>query len=202
MWIRDVNNYVAESKDGTLKQKGAYWFPRKFPEDIANAQPPAWHKDFSNIVSTMAAVEHMVNGVDIERFIYSHDNPFHFMCRAKVDRSSKLMIGDKEVQRITRYYVAVNGGDMKKVSPPTGTPGEYKRKNGISDYEWATVLQEIGPGVHDARIHTKNKSKYETREMSIEAGQKVADCSVAADFDFQNVNYEWYVQQAKKLVIG
>lgn len=202
MWIRDVNNYIAEGIDGALKQKGAYWFPRKFPEDIANAQPPAWHKDFSNIVSTMAAVEHMVNGVDIERFIYSHDNPFHFMCRAKVDRSSKLMIGDKEVQRITRYYVAVNGGDMKKVSPPTGTPGEYKRKNGISDYEWATVLQAIGPGVWDARIHTKNKSKYETREMSIEAGQKVADCSVASDFDFQNVNYEWYVQQAKKLVIG
>jgi hypothetical protein len=202
MWIRDVNNYVAQSLDGKLKTKGAYWFPVKFPDDIAHAQPPAWHKDFSNIVSTMAAVEHMVNGVDIERFIYSQGDPFLFMCRAKCDRSSKLMIGDQEVQRICRYYVALNGGDMKKVSPPVGTPGEYKRKNGISDFEWHTVLQEIGPGVHDLRIHTKNKSKYETREMSIESGFKVADCSVASDFDFQNVNYEWYVQQARKLVIG
>lgn len=201
MWIRDVNNYVAESLDGSLKTKGAYWFPRKFPDDISNAQPPAWHKDFSNIVSTMAAVEHMVHGTDIERFIYSHDNPFHFMCRAKCDRSSKLMIGDQEVQRIIRYYVAHNGGDLKKVSPPVGTPGEYKRKNGISDFEWHTVLQEIGPGVWDARIHTKNKSRYETREMSIESGFKVADCSVASAFDFANVNYEWYINAAKKLVI-
>lgn len=202
MWIRDVNNYVARSLDGKLKTKGAYWFPVKFPDDISNAQPPAWHKDFSNIVSTMAAVEHMVNGVDIERFIYSCADPFLFMCRAKCDRSSKLMIGDQEVQRIIRYYVAHNGGDLKKVSPPVGTPGEYKRKNGISDFEWHTVLQEIGPGVWDNRIHTKNKSKYETREMSIESGFKVADCSVASDFDFANVNFEWYVQQARKLVIG
>lgn len=202
MWIRDVNNYVAESKDGSLKTKGAYWFPRKFPEDIANAQPPAWHKDFSNIVSTMAAVEHMVNGTDLERFIYGCSDPFLFMCRAKVDRSSKLMIGDQEVQRICRYYVAHNGGEMKKVSPPVGTPGEFKRKNGISDYEWHTVMQEIGPGRWDERVHTKNKSKYETREMSIESGFKVADCSVASDFDFENVNYDWYVEKARKLVIA
>jgi len=29
----------------------------------------------------------------------------------------------------------------------------------------------------------------------------VADCSVAADFDFSNVDYAWYVDQARRLVI-
>ena len=107
------------------------------------------------------------------------------------------MIGDKEVQRITRYYVAHSGGHMKKISPPTGTPGDYKRRSGISDYEW----EQRTPGVWDERFHTKNKSRYETREMSIESGYTVAECNRAADFDFGNVNYDWYIEAARKLVI-
>jgi hypothetical protein len=110
MWIRDVNNYIAEPVGASvteLKQKGAYWYPRNFPDDISNAQPPAWHKDYSAQIVIMAAVAHMVEGVDIEEYIYAHRDPFDFMCRAKVDRSCKLFIGEQEVQRITRYYLAV-----------------------------------------------------------------------------------------------
>jgi hypothetical protein len=199
MWIRDVNNYVAEGVDGKLKMKGAYWFPRKFPDDISNSSPPAWHKDYSAQVVVHAAVEHMVTGCDVERFIYSHQDPFDFMLRAKVDRASSLWIGDQEQQRITRYYIATNGGPMKKVSPPTGTPGTFKRRSGISDGEWARRPE---PDQWDPEFHTKNKSKYETREMAIEAGHLVAQCNVAADFDFGRVNYEWYCEKAKKLVIA
>lgn len=197
MWIRDVNNYVAEDTAGKLKQKGAYWFPRKFPEDISNSSPPAWHKDYSAQVVIKAAVASMVEGVDVERFVYSHQDPFDFMCRAKVDRSSELWIGDQKQQRICRYYLAVVGGAMKKVSPPTGPMGTYKRRSGISDGEWARA-----PAEWDPRWHTKNKSKYETREMSIESGFLVAECNVASRFDFSNVNYDWYIAAAKKLVIA
>lgn len=203
MWIRDVNNYIAETTAGKLKQKGAYWFPNKFPEDISNSSPPAWHKDFSAVVSTKAAVAHMTTGADIERFVYGHADPFDFMCRAKVDRSSKLMIGETEVQRITRYYVAQRGGHMRKISPPVkgARVGEFKRRNGIGDYEYDTVAATLAPGTWDERIHTKNKSRYETREMSIESGFMVVECNVATHFDFQNVNYDWYVEGARKLII-
>lgn len=201
MWIRDVNNYIAESTDGKLKQKGAYWFPRKFPDDITNASPPAWHKDFSGQVSIMAAVEHMTNGVDIERFVYGHSDPFDFMCRVKVDRSSHLFIGDREVQRTTRYFMSTSGEPMKKVSPPKGPAGEYKRKNGITDLLYHNVRQEIGPGVWDERIHTKNKSCYETRETSIQSGFNVAECNHVEQFDFERLDYSWYINEAKKLVI-
>lgn len=201
MWIRDCNSYVAEPVDGPLKQKGAFWFPRTM-DDISNSQPPAWHKDHSAQIVIMAAVEHMVTGVDIERFIYSHQDPFDFMCRAKVDRSSRLMIGDQEQQRITRYYIALNGGALRKVSPPAGPAGEYKRRSRITDLEYHSVLRTLAPGQWDERVHTKNKSKYETREMSIDAGYLVAECNVASRFDFSNVNYEWYVAQARKLVIA
>lgn len=204
MWIRDVNNYIAEKTDGGLKLKGAYWFPKNFPDDISNASPPAWHKDFSAVVTIKAAVDHMVNGTDIDRFIYSHTDPFDFMLRAKVDRASKLMIGDQETQRICRYFVSTNGGDMRKISPPAkgAQVGDFKRKNGITDYEYDTILRSIPPGTWDERIHTKNKSKYVVREMGIEAGYKVTECNVASRFDFASLNYEYYIDKARKLVIG
>jgi hypothetical protein len=195
MWIRDVNNYVSETTEGKLKKKGAYWFPKDADEITSES---AWHKDFSAQVCIRAAVEHMVTGCDLERFIYSHQDKFDFMCRAKVDRSSQLWIGDQEQQRITRYYMTTNGGAMKKVSPPAkgARVGDFKRKNGITDWEWSQAGAEW-----DVRYHTKNKSKYEIREMGIEAGHLVTQCNVAADFDFGRVNYEWYIEKARKLVI-
>jgi hypothetical protein len=203
MWIRDVNNYIAEPVGGTLadlKQKGAYWYPRNFPEDISNAQPPAWHKDFSGQIAIMAAVAHMVEGVDIEEYIYAHRDPFDFMCRAKVDRSCKLMIGDQEVQRITRYYIALNGGPMKKVAKSKGTPGTFKRKNKITDIEWS---RRPADGSWSEAHHTKNKAVYGTEtETGIESGYMVAECNVASKFDFANLNYAYYIEQARKLVIA
>jgi hypothetical protein len=83
MWLADVNSYLARSTSGKLKEKGRLWFPRKFPDDITNASPSAWHKDFSAIIATKAAVEFMTNGVPIERTIYDCDDPFLFCLRAK-----------------------------------------------------------------------------------------------------------------------
>lgn len=203
VWIRDVNNYIAETTEGKLKLKGAYWYPVKFPEDISNSSPPAWHKDFSAVVTIMAAVEHMTRGVPIDQFIYGHRNKFDFMCRVKVDRSSHLYLDDTELQRITRYYAAINGGNLRKVSPPAkgAKVGDYKRRNGITDQEYHAVLDTLPIGAWDARIHTKNKSCYVIRETAIEAGHKVAECNVASRFDFDNVNYDWYIEAARKLVI-
>lgn len=203
MWIRDVNNYVGEFTDGKLKQKGAYWFPRKWPDDISNSSPPAWHKDYSAQVSIKAAVEHMVTGVAISDFIYGHAEPFDFMCRAKVDRSSRLMMGEREVQRITRYYVTTNGDAMRKVSPPTkgNRVGDWKRRNGLSDFEYQSIAATVPAGQWDGRIHTKNKSLYEIRETSIESGYRVTECNVASTFDFENLNYQFYIDRATKLVV-
>lgn len=205
MWIRDVNNYVAKTTKGKLKQKGAYWHPdpANYAESISESSPPAWHKDLSALIVVRAAVVAMTEGIPPEIYIRAHTDPYDFMCRAKVDRSSKLMLGERQIQSTSRYYVALEGAELRKISPPAkgAQIGEYKRKNGVSDAEYERILAEIAPGTHDERIHTKNKSKYETREMSIVAGWKVAECNNAADFRFNNLNYEWYIQEAKKLVI-
>lgn len=205
MFIRDVNNYVAEDMKGELKQKGAYWHPdpNNYVKSISEAQPPAWHKDLGNVISIRAAVTAMVHGIDPATFIRLHTDKFDFMLRAKVDRSSKLMLGDREIQKTSRYYVSTNGEILKKISPPTAgyKLGDYKRKPKITDIEYRTILATLKPGQHDPRIHTKNMSKYDYRITMFEAGFKVTECNNADDFRFDNINYDYYVNEARKLII-
>lgn len=209
MWIRDVNNYVAEDMDGKLKQKGAYWAPDplNYAKSISESQPPAWHKDLSNTISIHAAVAAMVYDIPPETFIALHTDPYDFMLRAKVNRSDELRLGGKPVQKTSRYYVAKEGDALIKTSPPAkgATIGEYKRANGVGDVTWFAVNAELEAtgriGQWDARIHTKNKSKHEMRETAIQAGYKIAICNDIDDFRFDNVNTQWYVNEARKLII-
>ena len=105
MFIRDVNNYIAESIDGKLKRKGAYEYDRE------------WHQNQSALVIPKAAEAHLVHGVDAEHFIRHHEDAFDFMLRTKVPRTSHLEWGDTRVQNVTRYYVAKNGHPLTKVMP-------------------------------------------------------------------------------------
>lgn len=195
-----------------VKRKGAYEYER------------AYHQNHSEMIIPRAVFEHLVNGKDLEEFIRSHRDPFDFCSMAKVPRSNNLVIRwpeleiDIELPNIVRYYVSNDGGSLVKIAPPTGKPNTWKRKNGVSDMLYHDVMSELkfdeslpmGDGVkrdydvdgvpHDERIHTKNKSKYTTREMSIAAGWKVTDCSNMDNFDWSTLNYEYYINEAKKLI--
>lgn len=206
MFIRDVNNYIAESTNGKVKRKGAYEWDYE------------WHKDPSAMVSVKAAEAFLIHGTPIREFIVDHDDQFDFMLRAKVPRSSKLemrfdwMDVALPLQNTTRYYVTHTGGKLVKVSPPTQEPGSWKRKNGISDKLYRQVTAELiatvksGDDVdslgvpHDPRIHTGNKSKHDTRELGLCVGHLVTECAKASVFDWSRVDYEYYIAEANKLV--
>lgn len=202
MWIRDVNSYIAEGMDGTLKLKGAYWTPdtADYNGSISTCQPPAWHKDLGNTVSIRAAVAAMVKGISIEDFIKNCDNPFDFMCRVKVNKSDNLLLDSQQIQRTSRYYVSTNGGEMIKSSPPTGTIGSFKKKNGVSDMVYNHVMSENGNQWNE-QVCTKNKSKYAARSTAIESGYKLTLCNNVKDFSFENIDYNWYNKEASKLII-
>lgn len=205
MWIRDVNSYVARSTDGKLKRKGAYWTPDEgdnYATSISEASPPAWHKDLSAPIITRAAVAAMVEGIDPDHYIRSHTDPFDFMCRAKVDRASKLMLGDEQIQGTSRYYVAINGAPLRKITPPVGPVGTYKRRNGLTDAEYLSIARTLAPDQWDERIHTKNRSRHEMRELGIKAGWKCAECNDADRFLWSNLNYDYYISEARKLIIA
>jgi len=70
----------------------------------------------------------------------------------------------------------------------------------VSEAEYNRVMTETG-GAWDERVCTKNQSRYENRETAVQAGWLVADCCDASAFRFDNVNFDWYVQEAKKLII-
>jgi len=197
MWIRDVNNYIAEKMDASLKRKGAYFYPIEEKD-----YDGWWHKDFSNIASIKAAEKAMTHNWPVEVAIKLVTDPFDFMLRYKATGDSKIYIGDKKQLKTVRYYVSSCGQPMKKFSSPKGEMGEYKRKNGIKDSLYDSVMKEIGKGVWDDRIHTKNKSKYEVVEQSIESGRLVEECNIATKFNWNNVDWDYYITEAKKIIIG
>lgn len=211
MFIRDVNNYIAEpltpagqNQPPEYKKKGAYWHPDPFnyAESISKASPPCWYKDLGNVVSIRAANAAMLHGVDPEAYIRAHSDPFDFMCRVKVDRNSTLTLGGQPIQRTTRYYVAREGAPLVKTSPPPAghKVGDWKRAPKVSKGEYDRIMKETS-GEWDARVCTKAQTKYDTVRTAIEAGYQIAECNDARSFSFANVNYDWYVNEAKKLII-
>lgn len=197
MWIRDVNNYISEKMNGELKRKGAYWYP------ITDKDYEGWwNKNFSNHASIMAAEKAMTHSWPVEMTLRLIQNPFDFMLRYKATGQSNLYIGDKKQLRTVRYYVSKAGAPMKKVSPPKGEIGQFKRRSGLKDSEFNKIMSEIGKNIWDARIHTKNKSKYAIAETSVQSGRLVKNCNVASDFNWGDVDWDYYVEEAKKLIIG
>ena len=197
MFIRDVNNYISETMDGKLKRKGAYWYPL-----CEKDYDGWWNKDFSNLASKKAAEKMMTDSWPIESAIRVVTDPFDFMLRCKVPRSSQLFIGDTKQLNTVRYYVSKTGEAMRKVSPPKGESGQFKRKNKLSDEYFEGVMKEIGKNKWDERVHTKNKSKYETRTIGVQTGWNVKQCNVATDFDWSDLDWDYYIREAKKIVIG
>lgn len=197
MWIKDVNNYIAETMEGKLKSKGAYWYPKNDKE-----YDGWWNKDFSNLASKIAAEKTITQSWPVETAVRLVTNPFDFMMRYKATGASKLFIGDEKQLKTVRYYVSTAGAPMKKVAPPKGELGQYKRKPKTKDDLFNGVMKEIGKDVWDERIHTKNKSKYEIVTTSVQAGKLVKQCNVATDFNWNDVDWSYYKEEAKKLIIG
>ena len=187
---RDCNNYIAEYTSGKLKRKGAYEY------DLG------WNQNHSNLVVPKAAEAALVRGEDIRGFITNHDDIFDFFLRTKVPRNSILKWGNETVQNIVRYYISTDGDTLKKVMPPAGPLGEYKRANKLTDSFYSDVLNEVGLGVWDERIHTKNKSKYEIRESGINTGWTVQLCNSVPEGMNKpdDLNIEWYIKETEKLV--
>lgn len=201
MWIRDVNNYIAIDTKGKIKRKGAYWYPLT-EEDYHGSSGTNWNKDFSNMSAQKAIEACLVNGYRAADVIRLIADPFDFMLRYKTPPGAKVYIGDREMLKTVRYYVSTAGEPMKKISTPKGEIGAWKRRNSLSDETWQKVMQEIPAGAWDARIHTKNKSKYEMTTQSIESGRLVKECNRASNFNWQDVDWDYYTKEVEKLMIG
>ena len=141
LFIANVNNYVGIFDNGKVKRKGAYEY-----EDLG------WHQNQSALVIKRAAVLQLTDNVPIEKTIRDCKDPFDFMLRTKVPRSSRLVTRneyneDTTQQNITRYYIASNGERLVKIMPPLpNTENEreigidaawlVKTCNNMKDFDW------------------------------------------------------------------
>lgn len=219
MFIRDVNNYIAEKEGGKLKRIGTYAY--ETAEENPGTRELQWHKDWSMRVVAKAAEAALVHGADIRQFILNHQDPYDFFLKAKVPRSSQLFYGGVQVANIVRYYVSTDGDWLEKAMPSKGPEGAYKRANKLTDEYYYSVIQEISglnPYIDnipwdvlpwDERINTKNKSRYEasTRQeicsgWTVKLANDVTQYRVNDCWDdiFNSLNYEFYIAEAEKLV--
>lgn len=186
MMIRDVNNYIGEYTDGTLKRKGCYEYDREH------------HQNHSALVIPKVAEQALVHGADIESTIYNHTDIMDFMLRVKVNYGEELLLDDKPQQRTSRYYVSVGGGTLTAVRPPVAgkKAGDYKKSSSCTELQYARLNQT---GVWNPEIHTKNKSMYGESRTEIEKGWKTTVCNDIMDC-VNPIDYQYYIERVKKIV--
>jgi hypothetical protein len=139
MAIRDVNNYIAQYTNGSVKRKGAYEY---------NVE---WHQNASALVVQKVAEKVLLEGAPIRETVEGWPDVMDFMLRAKVPRSSYLSIEkDGQIQQLpnlTRYLVTRSGGRLFKWMPPLKGKNEWRKigicsgwnvtpHNRIPDKEW------------------------------------------------------------------
>lgn len=196
MYIRDVNNYVAVTKSGKVKTKGAYWYP-----ETEKDYDGYWNKDYSSMVVQKAIRHVLFDGVNPDYIVRLFTDKFDFMLKYKTPHGAAIFLGDKKCSKTVRYYVSTKGQPMIKRATPKGEMGAWKRKNSLSDDYFNKIMGEIPKGSWDARIHTANKTKYDTVETNIESGKLVKLCNKASDFDWNDVNFDYYANEIRKLII-
>ncbi len=200
MFIRDVNNYIAETDTGKLKSKGAY---------VHTGMD--WNQDHSGVIVAKAAEAYLVYGTLVHTFIHNHNDIHDFTYCTKVKRKDRLEYNGDEVQRICRYIVTTrNGGKLIKISPPSEgyKVGQWKRKNGLSDHYYNSVLDSLDGNVNldsigkpwDERINTKNRSIFKNRETKIFKDRMVTICNDIRDAKFEDIDYDHYIKETMKLI--
>ena len=204
MYVADVNNYLAVKKDGSVKRIGKYWWSNDWADYDAAAGK--WHTDVSMMIVAKVAEQAMLYGHDPMTLLKMSTNPFDFMIRQKVKGQQLCYIGTTETQKTARYYVSKAGEPMTVIRPPSGPLGAYKRKAKIEDKFYESVLREVGTN-WDTRIHVgkagkpDSQTRYEATTTNIQKGFLVKDCCVASKFNWQDLDYEFYLQEVNKIII-
>jgi hypothetical protein len=202
MWIRDVNNYVAEPLDEAkpLKLKGAYDYTLKVGDQYA------WHKDPSALVIPKAAVAAMVDDQDPLDFIEQHvrADPWDFLLRAKATHGARLVLGDgTELSKTVRYYLSTDGQPLKKIMQPL----KGKTENRIIGVHAEGQGEAIGDrkGGYYCSICGEDGPRFRTKTIDFadhNCGHvwKVTTCNRFTG-ELRNIDLNYYLKESSKLVL-
>jgi len=216
MWVRDVNNYVGDY--GMVKNDKTGELERKVKLKGAYDHDVAWHQNHSSLVIPKAVEAFLIHGTDPATYINACQDPFEFCRTAKVQRNGKLMHGDVQVQRVTRYHVAIRGDGLTKVMPPIKPARNVKDPRKLATWkEYDRLKAMVDNGYREEPIANDSLSTtglsgetygevfyrltgYLERRSGIDVGFAVNIANDIRDFDWQNLNRHWYIHQAQKLI--
>lgn len=203
MWIRDVNNYVAQYTDGKLKRIGAY--AHETQRENPATREVKWNKDHSALVVKKAVEAEMVHGQPVRDFILNHTDAFDFMLCSKVTgKTRQRLMRNQDVDEGHTYSPMTDRrtgeimfdpkGNEKKFVHFKATAGQWLQK--VTRY----YIAKKGHPLQTVFAPTWQQP-HKDRIVGVNVGWEVAVCDEIEDFDASNINYEWYVQEAEKLVI-
>lgn len=140
-----------------VKRKGAYEYCIDKPGAKGNL---GWHQNHSAIIIQKAAEAYLLRGESIEHYIRNHTDIMDFMLRTKVPRTSRLMLGDRQVQNVTRYFISTDGEELVKIMPPLPKKPGVERRIGINVGWKATECNRLpAVGQVDYRYYIQEAEK-------------------------------------------
>jgi hypothetical protein len=132
MCIRDVNNYVAQYKNGSVKRKGAYEYEM------------GWHQDHSGLVIAKVAEQALLHDAPIAQTVRNWPDVSDFLICVKVPRSSYLEACGVPVQNTCRYYVSKEGVELNKWMPPLKAKPTEWRKIAVCKGRRVAICNDLG----------------------------------------------------------
>lgn len=133
-----------------------------------------WHQNHSAKVIQKAAAAQMLEGIPVEEFIRNHKNKYDFLLRTKVPRSSSLVLVTPLDEEETEFE-------------------ETKLQNICRYY----ITEKGGKLI---KIMPPLEGSTDFRRLGIDVLWNVKPCNNIEDFKW-DVNYDYYISEAKKLVI-
>lgn len=131
-----------------------------------------WHQNQGGLVIPMAAEAAMMGKSTVEEFIKNHSNKWDFLLRTKVPRNSKLVL------------VMEDGSEQ----PQQNICRYYPSKAGGK-------LVKLMPAL-------AGKEDQGDRRLGIDKEWNVKTCNNIDNFTFDDVDYDYYIAEANKLLVG
>lgn len=209
--IRDVNNYINVVSDNNIKFKGCFEIDRDYHKNhskrivslalaeyyINNIKPEDLIPNYLSKNSTGIIKEYNYDTKENEYYI--HHGIYDFCLGAKMKGSNELIsrqwisniCEEKNLSKMTRYYVSNNGVDLIKRLPPL-------EKNFLTEtdkYKIKTNQEQINifDFIDDVKIDPIN------REENLESGHKCTVFNQYIDDDY-DLNYNYYINECNKII--
>ena len=209
--------FEKKNMEDLIKRKGRYEYKRQA------------HQNISKLIVPIAAEAYFIRNIPVEETILNHykksydsnknDPKFDFMICTKIPRSSRLVT--KKVKIEGYDYSLKNGYDKLPGLKEFQSNGFNEKIETLELSETNTynkIVQFLDEEEQNrvARYHVSSdqsdpflikimpplESKLENGErlFNLEAGYHVNICTNAKNFNWDTLNYEYYIREAEKLI--